>query len=232
MPDKQSAYRTFHSTETALAKVLDDIFTAVDSGNLSLLSLLDLSAAFDTVDHDIPLQRLHTSFGLSSTVHNWQCSSWHQRLVDVCHDMRCATRSVLGPILFCCTQPTSQVSSHVLTSTVTCITTIRCMVTVTALHDTTERCIEEVAGWMRRNRLQQNASKTEFLWCSSSRRQHQIDRTQFCVGADSVQPAAVVCDLGLFIYETLSIIDHSSILVRTSFGILRCMNVSHTNCAY
>jgi hypothetical protein len=50
LPDLQSAYRAHHSTETAVLKlkVLSDILLAVDSGDLSMLTLLDLSAAFDT----------------------------------------------------------------------------------------------------------------------------------------------------------------------------------------
>jgi len=51
-PDLQSAYRSNHSTETAVLKVLSDILLALDCGNLALLSLLDLSAASDSVDHD------------------------------------------------------------------------------------------------------------------------------------------------------------------------------------
>ena len=51
MPDMQSAYRAHHSTETAVLKVLADILRAVDSGDLAVLVLLDLSVAFDTVDH-------------------------------------------------------------------------------------------------------------------------------------------------------------------------------------
>ena len=49
----QSAYKCFHSTETALLLVLSDLINAIESGNLTLLALLDMSAAFDTVDHDI-----------------------------------------------------------------------------------------------------------------------------------------------------------------------------------
>ena len=54
----QSAYRSNHSTETAPVYVFDTILKALDGGKATFLTLLDLSAAFDTVNHDILIQRL------------------------------------------------------------------------------------------------------------------------------------------------------------------------------
>ena len=67
----QSAYQPGHSTETALLKVVHDLLLAMDEGKLSVLVLLDLSAAFDTIDHDILLHRLQHVFGIQGTVLSW-----------------------------------------------------------------------------------------------------------------------------------------------------------------
>jgi len=64
MPKMQSAYRRFHSTETAVTKVFSDLLLAADNGQMLALCLLDLTAAFDTVDHDLLLLRLERQFGL------------------------------------------------------------------------------------------------------------------------------------------------------------------------
>ena len=68
LPALQSAYRAHYSTETAVLKVLSDILKASDAGNLAVLALLDLSVAFDTVDHVTLLQRLKTTYGVDGTV--------------------------------------------------------------------------------------------------------------------------------------------------------------------
>jgi len=74
MPQLQSAYRRHHSTETALLKVLSDVYATIDRQQVTLLGLLDLSAAFDCVDHDIVLRRLRLKFGICGTALEWIAS--------------------------------------------------------------------------------------------------------------------------------------------------------------
>ena len=67
----QSAYKRFHSTETALFKVQDDILQAIDNQQCVALLSLDLLAAFDTVDHHLLVEGLSNWFGLKGQVLAW-----------------------------------------------------------------------------------------------------------------------------------------------------------------
>ena len=67
----QSAYNQGHSTETALLKVQNDVLTAMDSQKVTLLVLLDLSAAFDTINHSILLNRLCHRIGVKDAALRW-----------------------------------------------------------------------------------------------------------------------------------------------------------------
>jgi len=71
LPSLQSGFRPGHSTETAILLVLSEIIQSVDRGDFAALVLLDLSAAFDTVDHEILLQHLHISYGINRPVLQW-----------------------------------------------------------------------------------------------------------------------------------------------------------------
>ena len=65
LPVRQSAYRQYHSTETAIIIVHNDIVCAIDAGNVCVLVLLDLRAVFDTVDHGVLLDVLRHRFGVA-----------------------------------------------------------------------------------------------------------------------------------------------------------------------
>ena len=71
-----SRHRAFHSTETAILKVMADILSALDRGDIAFLALLDLSAAFDIVDHPTLLKRMEISYGLRGTLLDWFRSSY------------------------------------------------------------------------------------------------------------------------------------------------------------
>ena len=67
----QSGFSAHHSTESALLKVFNDLLSIVDSGNNAVLILLDLTAAFDTVDHDVFIARLEHWAGVKGTSLQW-----------------------------------------------------------------------------------------------------------------------------------------------------------------
>ena len=78
----QSAYRRHHSTETALVKVVNDLQLAIDdkeAGSVFLV-MLDLSAAFDTVNHAVLLERLQHDFGMEGSVLAWLTSYFSGRV--------------------------------------------------------------------------------------------------------------------------------------------------------
>ena len=109
LPGIQSAFREHHSTETAVLKVTSDILLALDSGNLALLTLLGLSAAFDSVDHATLIQRLQNyqkSYGLGDVALKRITSYLRGRIryvrtsVTTSKPSAVLQGSVPGPILF------------------------------------------------------------------------------------------------------------------------------------
>lgn len=106
----ESGFRQRHSTETARLRVSNDIMMSSDADKCSILVLLDLSAAFDTVDHCILLDRLGEWVGISGRPLDWFSSYLSDRSFSVtvgpymteCVALSCGVSqgSVLGPILF------------------------------------------------------------------------------------------------------------------------------------
>ena len=106
----QSAYKQNHSTESALLKVKNDILLNMEAQKITLLVLLDFSAAFDTVRHDTLLNRLTLSFGVDGKVLEWFASYLADRTQRVTVNDGLSSAfplrqgvpqgSCLGPLLF------------------------------------------------------------------------------------------------------------------------------------
>ena len=183
LPNFQSAYRGNHSTETALLRVLDDfLYNANNDSKLSVLTLLDLSAAFDMIDHDILLHRLQHIFGIP-------CSPLALRSYLTDREQICSISgntsdpsnflygipqgSVLGPLLFSAFQPLSSITekhsvSHSEFADDTQLYNSRSALRnhIHSLISNKESCIFDVKlkQWMTaENKLQLNDGKMEAL---------------------------------------------------------------------
>ena len=210
----QSAYKQFHSTETALLKVKDDILKAMDNTSGIYLALIDLSAAFDTVDHDILLNFLQEHIGICGTAWNWFKTYLTGRTQQVSIDGIVSNLaellygvpqgSVLGPIKYCVyTLPIGAIIRHhglkytiyaddtqvYLTFDKNCIDT-----SLQKLND----CLSDIRAWMLKSKLKINDDKTEFLLISSSRLQAKLHRDQeLTVGSQHIPISPLARNLGV-----------------------------------
>jgi len=93
--------------------------------------------------------------------------------------------------------------------------------TTLELQNIISTCIDDVARWMRSNRLQLNTAKTEVLWSTSSRRLHLLPVSPIQVGSDQVKPVSVVRNLSIYMDADVSTRSHVSKTVAACFAILR-----------
>ena len=178
----QSAYKPNHSVETALVCVQNDILHAMDNQNIVIMLLLDLSAAFDTVDHNVMLHRLTHDVGVGQTALKWFKSYMSDRVQAVhvngstssARPLTCGVPqgSVLGPQLFSIyAAPVSKIirNNNMLSHFYADDTQIYITVKphqediIDAAVESIEQCVTEIRSWMKTNSLKLNDSKTEVI---------------------------------------------------------------------
>jgi len=180
-----AAYRAGHSTETATLKVLSDIglLDVGDSQKTTLLGLLDMSAAFDTVDFEILLRRLEISFRLSGHVLKWLTSFVADRTQAIVFDgatsspvkLICGVPqgSVLGPLLFVMyAADVMTIALHHGVRIHAYDDDLQTFVSCKAVNQNAaicqiQACITDIDGWLSSNRLKFNADKTEYSCVNS-----------------------------------------------------------------
>ena len=241
MEAHQSAYRSSHSTETALLKVKTDIIQALDNQEVACLILLDLSVAFDTIDHDILLNRLKSRFAVTGVVLKWLVSYLKDRsqVVEIGVPLSEGNRSefakirlgipqgsVLGPILFTIyTVPIGnicrkhQAAFHLYADDTKIYLSFRPSIP-SSKHECIARikkCIDEIGIWMTQNLLKLNNDKTEFILMGTQQQLSKLDNTSLHIGSDTIKPTDHVRNLGFIMDSLLKNGSHINKITSSSY---------------
>ena len=230
----QSAYRSTHSTETALVKVHNDIMSSMGKQEVTVLVLLDLSSAFDTIDHDLLLQRLEHRLGIRGSALGWFRSYLLDRRMLVKIDNSSERHpckfgvpqgSVLGPLLFTVyILPLGDIINvhgllfHLYADDNQLYISFRTYDISLKLVQF-ENCIKDIRQWMRMNFLKLNDSKTEMVLLGSRQQLKKLENQniRLRVGDNSVAPSTSARNLGVTFDSTMSFDTHISLLSRACF---------------
>ena len=198
----QSAYRVAHSTETAIIKIHNDIVNGIDKDQCTILASLDLSAAFDTIDHDIFIGRMH-AYGIRETALKWFQSYLDRRSYRVlinnafspAHTLSCGVTqgSALGAIMYTIYEAplANIINKHSINYHCYADDTqiyIQCANNTKVVQEAITRIqdwITDVSKWMSRNALKINEDMTEFIIFSS--KHYTYDRMSIQIGTNTIQ---------------------------------------------
>ena len=219
----QSAYCVSHSTETALLKVKSDIMGMIHNEKGVFLVLLDLSAAFDTGNHNVLFNRLECEIGITGTALEWFKSNFSGRTTQVLidntysasHDMLYGLPqgSIVGPKSFTIyTIPIGRIIKgnnllyHIYADDIqiyTSFTPSDSSSIQSALQALT-KCIVELKSWMTENMLKLNNNKTEFFVATSPHFNRLMPSVQLHIGDEIITPTKTVRNLGIVFDNLMS----------------------------
>ena len=229
----QSGFRKGHSTETALVKVINDLRVSADNKNVSVLLLLDLTAAFDTIDHAILIHRLEHWIGLSGSALSWFYSyltgrNYFVNLADFESDKHdiCSgipQGSILGPLLFSLyILPLGEliaehgVNFHFYADDTQLYLSVApddpCAL------EPLLTCVSSIKCWMSENFLKLNEDKTEVLVIGSSEQRESIISR---LGNLAEESKTSVKNLGVIIDSELNFNTHINNVTKIAFFHLR-----------
>ena len=238
----QSAYKESFSTETALCSLIDELLWSMEKGRANVLVSLDLSAAFDTVDHQILLDVLGSNYGISETALHWISSYLMDRklsviIKDCSSDIKSFNFSVpqgscLGPVLF-----------NLYSSTIVdCVAEGQslggyaddhCIIDSfdPASEDEEEACVHrlesslnKISTWMASNRLKMNPAKTEVTVFASKNTANKITTTSIEVANEPVPTSDLMKYLGVWFDSQLTLDKHIS--SKCSSAIYNIRNIA------
>jgi len=231
----QHGFRPHHSTETALAIVADQILTATDGGEISLLCLLDLSKCFDIIDHDILLRKLKLHgvdirwfseylVGHTQSVSLRDHSGAAQISPPLPNTMGVFQGSALGPLLF-----TVFANDLSLFAAGACVVQYAddTQVVVSGKKDELpslitmmETSLASLDEWFRANALKVNASKTQLITLGSRQNLQKLPNFEIAFRDSPLKPCNEVKNLGVTFDKNISWDSHVGVISQRCNGIL------------
>ena len=229
----QSAYRLYHSTETALLRVHNDILQSLDDKKCVFLVLLDQSAAFDTVKHSILLDRVRETVGVQGVALDWLLSYFAERTQSVSVlGVSSVPRplpsgmpqgSVVGPFGFpMYTTPVGRICQkhgikyHFYADD----SQLYLAFDPDEEHiarGRLEACIAEIRDWMKSNHLKLNDTKTEFLVIGSPTHLRQLSKDGIKIGESIIPPAIAARNIGATFDNSLTMKQHVNAMCRAGY---------------
>ena len=218
----QSAYRKFHSTETALLRIQHDLLLSLDNKQCVFMVMLDLSAAFDTVNHQKLLDRLFTTYGFRGNAHKWLTSYLTdrkqfvtirgERSQEQLKTCDVPQGSIMGPNLYedYSAGPIGaifrkhNVPFHIYADDTQSYLAFGIDEEKISL-DRLEACLTEIRQWMAANWLKLNDSKTEFIIFGSKNNLSQISTQKVTVGDEEIGMSDSVRSIGAVLDNTLGL---------------------------
>lgn len=236
----QSAYKVNHSTETALIKVTNDILCALDKRQCVYLVLLDLSAAFDTIDHQVFNTQMKNQYGISGSVLKWMQSYLEERKQQVTISGTPSDEvnleygfpqgSCIGPFGFkLYTKPLTEIaerhgiSIHLYADDTQLYTAFDPDDSKQAM-DRLESCIEEIRQWMGTHYLKLNDAKTEFMIFGSQLDISRVTEWTVTVGDTEIFPSKTARNIGAYLDAQMNMRCHINNTIRACYCQLRAIS--------
>ena len=229
------------SSETALLKVACDLYDGMDGGRVSILVTLDISAAFDTIDASILLERMVVYFGVSGKALQWLSSYLTQKRQCVRVDgvlspvlvlpSGVPQGSVLGPVLFSAfIAPLADVidSFHILHHQYA--DDMNLYHSFSASHqqsclESVSECLNLVNNWFLTNGLLVNQSKSNSIFIGTSVQTGKVDSSGVEIGGAKIPLSENIKSLGVVFDQGLTFEDHVKAVCRTCYFHIKSLRM-------
>lgn len=233
LPKNQSAYRQFHSCESALLRLVNDILDGMEHQEVTALIALDLSAAFDTVDHCILLDVLERQYGVCGSALEWvdsylrprSCRVTVNSIVSSERELDCSVPqgSCLGPWLYLAyagtifdiVPPSITVYGFADDHTANKRFKPTPSEEANAIQEL-QNCAIDINNWMNNNKLKMNNSKTEFILFGSRSQLGKCNTNEIIICDEVIKSKNCIRYLGAFLDETLNFKEHIKRKCRTA----------------